>query len=205
MLSLKKKSQGTLIHTHLVSARKEQKHLCNLCCCSRKLQEKKKNITSAERSVSSSHRKWTCWTGRERCHKSLSGCGCWSVWPAGGRKQDETTVSAARNNLIFFVHCVHVYENKQTNGYLILQVFLWYLDNIILESISAAEVGGLLSHQLLEDEQQQLVVVFTKRQVASKRLGDKERKTTARLKTKHGIVIFHFKIHLSKVKNTLQR
>lgn len=52
-------------------------------------------------------------------------------------------------------------------SYLILQVFLWYLDHITLDSISASLVGNLLSDQLLEDEEQQLIVVLAKCQVAS--------------------------------------
>lgn len=52
-------------------------------------------------------------------------------------------------------------------SYLILQVFLWYLDHITLDSISASLVSNLLSNQLLEDEEQQLIVVLAKCQVAS--------------------------------------
>lgn len=55
--------------------------------------------------------------------------------------------------------------------YLILQVFLWYLDSVVLDSISAPLVGDPLGYQLFEDEEQQLIVVPTEGQVASKRLG----------------------------------
>ena len=40
---------------------------------------------TAAGSVSSSRRGWTCWSGRGRCRRRPSGCGCWSVVPGGGR------------------------------------------------------------------------------------------------------------------------
>lgn len=58
--------------------------------------------------------------------------------------------------------------------YLILQVFLWNLDSVILDSISAPLVGDLLCYQLFENEEQQLIVVSTEGQITSKRL-DKNR------------------------------
>lgn len=51
-----------------------------------------------------------------------------------------------------------------------MQVFLRYLDGVVLDSVSVPLVGDLLGHQLLEDEQQQLVVVPAEGQVAGKRL-----------------------------------
>lgn len=52
--------------------------------------------------------------------------------------------------------------------YLVRQVFLWDLDDVLLGSVSVALVGNLLSHQLLQDEQQQLVVVSPEGQVPCK-------------------------------------
>lgn len=60
--------------------------------------------------------------------------------------------------------------------YLILQVFLWNLDGVILDSVSAPLVGDLLRYQLFEDEEQQLIVVPTEGQVTSKRLDNKQTK-----------------------------
>lgn len=54
--------------------------------------------------------------------------------------------------------------------YLILQVLFWYLDGVVLDSISVPLVGDLLGHQLFEDEEQQLVVVSAEGQVTSERL-----------------------------------
>lgn len=54
------------------------------------------------------------------------------------------------------------------NCYLILQVFLGYLNGVVLDSISVPLVGDLLSHQLLKDEEQQLVIVPAEGQVAGK-------------------------------------
>lgn len=51
-----------------------------------------------------------------------------------------------------------------------MQVFLRYLDGVVLDSVSVPLVGDLLGHQLLEDEQQQLVVVPAEGQVTGKRL-----------------------------------
>lgn len=62
--------------------------------------------------------------------------------------------------------------------YLILQVFLWNLDGVILDSVSAPLVGDLLRYQLFEDEEQQLIVVPTEGQVTSKRLDNKQTKTS---------------------------
>lgn len=62
--------------------------------------------------------------------------------------------------------------------YLILQVFLWYLDGVVLDSVSAPLVGDLLGYELFEDEEQQLIVVPTEGKVASKRL---DRNTDNRL------------------------
>ena len=54
--------------------------------------------------------------------------------------------------------------------YLLLQVLLGDLDDVALRSVSVPLIGHLLGHQLLQDEQQQLVVVALERQVARKRL-----------------------------------
>ena len=54
--------------------------------------------------------------------------------------------------------------------YLLLQVLLGDLDDVALRSVPVPLIGHLLSHQLLQDEQQQLVVVAFESQVARKRL-----------------------------------
>lgn len=51
-----------------------------------------------------------------------------------------------------------------------MQILFGYLNSVITRSIPAPLVGNTLSRQLLEDKQQQLVVVFAVRQVASERL-----------------------------------
>lgn len=50
--------------------------------------------------------------------------------------------------------------------YLILKIFFWDLDGVILDSVSVPLVGDLLGHQLFEDEEQQLVVVSAEGQIA---------------------------------------
>lgn len=54
--------------------------------------------------------------------------------------------------------------------YLILKIFFWDLDGVVLDSVSVPLVGDLLSHQLFEDEEQQLVVVSAEGQIAGERL-----------------------------------
>lgn len=58
--------------------------------------------------------------------------------------------------------------------HLVVQFLLWDLDGVVLDSVSAPLVGDLLGHQLLQDEQQQLIVVPAERQVAGKRLANKQ-------------------------------
>lgn len=50
--------------------------------------------------------------------------------------------------------------------YLILKIFFWDLDGVVLDSVSVPLVGDLLGHQLFEDEEQQLVVVSAEGQIA---------------------------------------
>lgn len=64
----------------------------------------------------------------------------------------------------------NMFINSKKKCYLILQVFFWYLDRVILESISTPLVGDLLGYQLFKDEEQQFIVVPTEGQVRSKRL-----------------------------------
>lgn len=54
--------------------------------------------------------------------------------------------------------------------YLILKIFFWDLDGVVLDSVSVPLVGNLLGHQLFEDEEQQLVVVSAEGQIAGERL-----------------------------------
>lgn len=54
--------------------------------------------------------------------------------------------------------------------YLILKIFFWDLDGVVLDSVSVPLVGDLLGHQLFEDEEQQLVVVSAEGQIAGERL-----------------------------------
>lgn len=58
-------------------------------------------------------------------------------------------------------------HTEESNLYLVLQVFLRYLDGVVLDSVSVPLVGDLLGHQLLKDEEQQLVVVSAEGQVTS--------------------------------------
>lgn len=66
-------------------------------------------------------------------------------------------------------------DGARCSRYLFLQVFLWYLDGVVLDSVSVPLVGDLLGHQLLQDEEQQLVVVPAEGQVTGKRLDGKNR------------------------------
>lgn len=61
-------------------------------------------------------------------------------------------------------------HTRQSISYLVHQVFLWDLDDVLLHSVAVALVGHLLGHQLLQDKQQQFVVVSPERQVTCKRL-----------------------------------
>lgn len=54
--------------------------------------------------------------------------------------------------------------------YLVHQVLLGHLDCILLGPEAVALIRHLLGHQLLQDEEQQLVVVPAERQVAGKSL-----------------------------------
>lgn len=53
-------------------------------------------------------------------------------------------------------------------SYLVYQVLLWDLDDVLLHSVAVALVGHLLGHQLFQDKQQELVVVSPESQVACK-------------------------------------
>lgn len=54
--------------------------------------------------------------------------------------------------------------------YLVHQVLLGHLDRVLLGPEAVALIRHLLGHQLLQDEEQQLVVVPAERQVAGKSL-----------------------------------
>lgn len=54
--------------------------------------------------------------------------------------------------------------------HLVLQLLLWDLDGVVLDAVAVPLVRHLLGHQLLEDEEQQLVVVSAEGQVAGERL-----------------------------------
>ena len=56
--------------------------------------------------------------------------------------------------------------------YLVHQVFLGDLDGVLLGAVAVPLIGHVLGHQLLQDEEQQLVVVTTEGQVAGERLGE---------------------------------
>lgn len=76
-------------------------------------------------------------------------------------------------------------------SYLVHQIFLWDLDDVLLHSIAVALVRHLLSHQLLQDKQQQLVVVSLESQVACKCL-EENRHPSVKPKTnkKEGKITF---------------
>lgn len=51
-----------------------------------------------------------------------------------------------------------------------MEIFLRDLDGVVLNAVSVPLVGHLLGHQLLKDEEQQLIVVSAEGQVAGERL-----------------------------------
>lgn len=67
-----------------------------------------------------------------------------------------------QSRVITYCRCV--------SQYLILKIFFWDLDGVVLDSVSVPLVGDLLGHQLFEDEEQQLVVVSAEGQIAAERL-----------------------------------
>lgn len=78
----------------------------------------------------------------------------------------------------------HVRRASLPVVYLIVQVFLWDLDGVVLDSVSVPLVRDLLGHQLFEDEQQQLVVVSAEGQVAGERLrGNKDSRDFMNIRT----------------------
>lgn len=74
--------------------------------------------------------------------------------------------------------------------HLVLQLLLWDLDGVVLDAVAVPLVCHLLRHQLLEDEEQQLVVVSAEGQVAGERLTETDDSDSERLCLTHHRFIF---------------